>query len=262
MPANDILKTFHYADIPKLAADGSNFHVWVLRIRSLSRVLQLESFTESKCEVSTESQKIAKNALTYAIMRMLPDEIFLTVCELDHPYDVIKTLRLRYGYAGVFAQCYLITKLASMKCTDAKKLHEYLDTLVIWRQQMKEALAAGDEPQIDSSIFALQVAYSVPEMFRPLVDEYLNEVKEAHRDDPNPGDIHHIDADVLIARLRNKACDMRFLNRARDDRRREDISAPTSTESIPVAGGSRHRSRGGRRGRGQSGRGRVIPNGV
>lgn len=226
MSTKDILEAFHYANIPSLPEDGSEFLPWLHRVRSIA--LDLQHLLKSTVERPIESERIAQNALICAITQLLPNKILLTISHFDHPYGVINSLRLRFGDRGISAYNHLKAMLQSAMCKNPDALQEHLNNLLVLRAQLIEANPLFEVET--RRAFFNSIMTSVPEQYKDVCFRF----RLIRMDDPDllPEEEH---VNELINRLRDAHLAWRFenssqpLNRAKANRSDTTSTASSST---------------------------------
>ena len=169
----EITKVFDSVD--KLKADGSNYRLWIARVKACVRACQASTLLTAAAGDANQALKVKNDEIVAALFSKLPEDIFVKVMEQENTHEILRILDRDYNIVTHTVQAVTEAQLYSLKCSHDRDIDKHIDAMLDIRNKMAE-----QGRQIDDVTFINALSASVNESYRDVIQSLQQNLAQAN----------------------------------------------------------------------------------
>ncbi|GBE78838.1 hypothetical protein SCP_0200350 [Sparassis crispa] len=153
-----------FSDVPKLAADGSNYRIWLGHIKHATSGCDADELLDRAADPMSDAELKLNKQMLNAITGKFHDSLFKKYLNVEKVHEVMTGLKVEFGTSTAASEAWTEAKLFSLRCSDDRKVHQHLEQLAKLKEKLSEM-----NVKIEDRTYINVITTSIPRSFAPTV---------------------------------------------------------------------------------------------
>ncbi|GBE86104.1 hypothetical protein SCP_0806280 [Sparassis crispa] len=127
-----------FSDILKLAADRSNYRIWLGHIKCATGGCDTDELLDRAADPTSDVERKLNKQMLNAITGKFHDSLFKKYLNVKKVHEVMTGLKVEFGTSTAASEAWMKAKLFSLRCSDDHKVHQHLDQLAELKEKLSE----------------------------------------------------------------------------------------------------------------------------